>query len=270
MARPADLLHHRTEGPADAPLLVLGPSLGTSTAVWEPHVARLAGQYRVLRFDLPGHGGSSAAPLPDPRPGGTSMADLARLVLDLADHHGHHAFHYAGISLGGAIGAHLAVHHPDRISSLCLISSSARFGDPAHWRDRAAEVRRRGTAPLLKAAAQRWFADPATAATARGAALLRDLAGVDPAGYAACCDAIAGHDLRADLPRVTAPALVVAGARDVATPPSQAEELARGMGHAALVTVDSGHLAAPGETAAVTDALLAHLAAVAGQGARRP
>ncbi|MFK4274464.1 alpha/beta fold hydrolase, partial [Streptomyces milbemycinicus] len=87
--------HHEVSGPPDAPLLVLGPSPGTSMRVWEPHLPALNGLFRVVRFDLPGHGGSPTALLPDPAPGGTAVADLADLVLALADAHGRPTFRYA-------------------------------------------------------------------------------------------------------------------------------------------------------------------------------
>ncbi|MFG2605968.1 alpha/beta fold hydrolase [Streptomyces sp. NPDC048514] len=255
-------LHHLTEGPGDAPLLVLGPSLGTSAAVWEPHLRELAADFRLLRFDLPGHGGSGPGVLRDPSPGGTTMDDLARLVLDLADRYGRRRFHYAGISLGGAIGTALAALHPERVASLALVGSSATFGDPGRWHARAAEVRARGTGHLLADSPGRWFADAGAAATPRGAALLGDLAGADPTGYAACCDAVASCDLVLDLPRVTAPTLVVTGARDVATPASHAEELAAGIPGARLVTVGSGHLTgSPAEARELTAVLRDHLTA---------
>nr|BFE88283.1 hypothetical protein GCM10020093_108840 [Planobispora longispora] len=71
-------LHHRIDGPADAPLLVLGPSLGTGLAVWEPQLETLTATWRVLRYDLPGHGGSAPAT-------GFTFDELARAVLDLVD-----------------------------------------------------------------------------------------------------------------------------------------------------------------------------------------
>lgn len=124
------VLHHRIDGPATAPVLILGPSLGTSLAVWDAQVPALARRHRVIRFDLPGHGDTPTGTLGDTAPGTTGMADLAALVLALADHLGVDQFAYAEISLGGAIGAHLAVHHPERITRLALVCSSARFGEP--------------------------------------------------------------------------------------------------------------------------------------------
>lgn len=236
-------LHHQAVGPGNAPLLVLGPSLGTSTTIWQTHLPALSRSYRVLSFDLPGHGGSPSALLPAPEPGGTTVEDLACLVLDLVDHHGRDRFHYAGISLGGAIGAHLAVQHADRVASLALICSSAHFGPPDPWRERAALVRLKGTEPLLVSSPGRWFAEPHTAEQPLGRALLRNLADADPVGYAACCDALAAYDLRSDLARITAPTLVVGGIHDVATPLHHAQELADGIPRAMLETVAASHLA---------------------------
>ncbi|MCY9784272.1 3-oxoadipate enol-lactonase [Nocardiopsis sp. EMB25] len=252
-----DPLHHRLDGPEGAPPLILGPSLGTSLSVWDPQLPALARDHRVLRYDLPGHGRSPASVLSE---SGATVADLARLVLDLADARGWATFHYAGVSLGGAVGAHLAAHHPERVASLVLVCSSARFGDPAAWRERADLVRREGTAALLGTAPRRWFADPGTADTLAGKGLLADLERTDPAGYAACCDALAAHDLRDRLGDVGAPTLVVSGRGDRATPPAHGRVLADGIPGANLTEIGgAGHLAGVERPEAVTAALLGHL-----------
>ncbi|QES10134.1 3-oxoadipate enol-lactonase [Streptomyces venezuelae] len=249
-----DLPYHRLDGSVRGTPLILGPSLGTSLAVWEPQLDELARHHRVLRFDLPGHGRSPAV-------GPVTVARLAELVLALADRQGWDRFHYAGISLGGAIGAHLAVHRPERVSSLAVVCSSARFGDPAAWRQRAARVRAEGTGPLVAASASRWFADPErSTGTLAGKALLADLAAADPEGYAACCEALAAYDLRAELRGITAPTLVVAGRADLATPPAHARELADGIPGAGLTEIaGAAHLAGVDRPEAVTAALLGHL-----------
>jgi 3-oxoadipate enol-lactonase/4-carboxymuconolactone decarboxylase len=247
------VLNHRVDGPASGPPLLLGPSLGTSLAVWDPQVPALSRAHRVVRWDLPGHGGSPAALLP----GGSTIADLGRLVLDLADSLGIDRFAYAGISLGGAVGCWLAVHRPDRVASLALVCSSARFGEPEGWRERAALVRAEGTGPLAGTASARWFTPGFTAGP-----LLEDLRAADPEGYAACCDALAGYDLRDSLGRITAPTLVIAGRDDPATPPAHARELADGIPGASLVEVaGAAHLAGVERPQPVTSALLGHLAA---------
>ncbi|MEV6419589.1 3-oxoadipate enol-lactonase [Streptomyces sp. NPDC051662] len=248
-------LHHRVDGQSDAPPLILGPSLGTSLRVWDAQVTELARRHRVIRYDLPGHGASKAE-LVGP---GASVSDLAALVLDLADRLGIATFAYAGVSLGGAIGTWLAIHHPERVASLGVVCSSARFGEPAGWRDRAALVRTDGMRPLAEQARDRWFTaafrdDPAAIA------LVGDLLAADPAGYAACCDALADFDLRGDLPGVGCPTLVVAGRDDPATPPAHARELADGIPGATLIEIPrAAHLANVERPGPVLAALLGNL-----------
>jgi 3-oxoadipate enol-lactonase/4-carboxymuconolactone decarboxylase len=249
-------LHHRTDGAPSAPPLILGPSLGTSLAVWDPQVPALARTHHVIRYDLPGHGRSPASLLR----AGATVADLGRLVLALADSLGVDRFAYAGISLGGAVGTWLAVHHPDRVDSLALICTSARFGEPAGWHERAALVRAKGTDPVADSAATRWFTE-GFAGEPAAEALVADMRAADPEAYAACCDAIAGFDLRAELPGVSAPTLVVAGRQDPATPPSHGRELADGIPGASLTEVaHAAHLANVERPAPVLAALLGHLA----------
>jgi 3-oxoadipate enol-lactonase/4-carboxymuconolactone decarboxylase len=262
------LLHHRVDGPKGAPALgtplFLGPSIGTSLRVWEPLTRLLTHEGRTLiRYDLPGHGGTPTAVLPNADAGATTMADLAGLVLDLADALDIATFDYAGISLGGAIGSWLAVHHPDRVSRLIPICSSARFGESGAWRERAASVRREGTAFLLDLSAARWFTEPyRTGGSTLAAALVDDLRRADPTGYAACCDALAGFDLRDDLGKIVAPTLVVVGRDDPATPPAHSRLLADAIPGAALLEVPhAAHLAPVEQPARIGEAMCAHLAA---------
>ncbi|MFF2811221.1 3-oxoadipate enol-lactonase [Streptomyces sp. NPDC058000] len=254
----APALHHATDGPLGAPPLVLGPSLGTELSLWDPQLPELARRFHVVRWDLPGHGGTPLDVLADP--GTTTVPELAGLVLDLADALRLDRFAYAGVSLGGAVGAWLAAHHPTRIASLALICSSARFGEPAGWRERAAQVRTKGTDAVADTAADRWFTPafaPSPTATALVETLRRD---VSPDGYAACCDALATFDLRTALPRIDAPTLVVAGRADPATPPAHARELTDGIPDASLVELSgAAHLAGVERPAEVLAALLAHL-----------
>ncbi|MBO1413530.1 3-oxoadipate enol-lactonase [Streptomyces sp. FH025] len=249
-------LHHRTDGPPDAPVLVLGPSLGTSLSVWDAQLPALARHHRVVRFDLPGHGGTPADVLPGHR--AATVADLADLVLALADHLGVRRFGYAGVSLGGAIGAHLAAHHPERVTALALVCSSARFGPAADWRERAELVLAEGTEALAATVPARWFT-PAFVDSPTAAALVADLRRTDRRGYAACCEALAGYDLRAELARITAPTLVIGGRRDPATPSAHARELADGIPDAGLLELaDAAHLAPVEQPEAVLAALLGH------------
>ncbi|MFI6692875.1 3-oxoadipate enol-lactonase [Streptomyces sp. NPDC050433] len=256
------MLHHRIDGPADAPVLMLGPSLGTSLAVWDRQVPALAQHFRVVRWDIPGHGGSPAGLLS----AGAAVSDLGRLVLDLADSLGAGRIRYAGISLGGAVGSWLAAQHPERVDSLALVCSSAYFGGPDMWLERAGTVRSKGAGPIADSAPERWFTPGfANGGHAAVAELAGDQRSVDPEAYAVCCELLAALDLRDELARITAPTLVVAGREDRATPPAHARALADGIAHAQLVELPrAAHLAPVEQPRAVLDALLSHLGSASG------
>lgn len=241
------MLHHRLDGPAAGRPLILGPSMGTSLRVWDGQLTALTRRHRVLRYDLPGHGGSR------PAPPFSTVDDLADLVLQLADAQGWETFDYAGVSLGGAIGATIA-SRSDRISCLAIVCASAKFGEPAMWHERAATARTEGMQVLRAATAKRWFAGPPDEA------LLADLVGTDPEGYAACCEALAAYDLRERLGTVQAATLIVGGREDPASPVADSRELADGIPFATLVEIPgAAHLGLIDKPAAVGAALLAHL-----------
>jgi 3-oxoadipate enol-lactonase/4-carboxymuconolactone decarboxylase len=251
------LLNHRAEGPISAPPLLLGPSLGTSYALWDTVAPELSVTRRVVRWDLPGHGGSAPGLI---GPGAT-VGDLADLVLALADSLGIDRFAYAGVSLGGAVGLHLALHHPDRVTSLATICSSAHFNGAKPWEERAERVRREGLDFLVESADARWFTPGFTVPQ-----LVRDQAEADPEAYAACCDALAAFDLRDRLAEISVPTLLIAGREDKATPPTHLREIADAVAGSTLVELPgAGHLAPAQCPEAVLTALRAHL----GGGARR-
>lgn len=244
------LPYHRAEGPATAAPLLLGPSLGTSTTLWDKVAPELSLTHRVIRWDLPGHGGSPSDLI---RPGAT-IGELAALVLSLADSLGIGRFAYAGVSLGGAVGLHLAAHHPERVESLAVICSSAHFGGSALWEERAARVRREGLGALADSANSRWFTPGHTVPE-----LVADHRAADPGAYAACCDALAAFDIRDRLSSIIAPTLLVAGREDPATPPAHLREIADAVPGAALTEIPgASHLAPAERPEAVLTALRDH------------
>jgi 3-oxoadipate enol-lactonase/4-carboxymuconolactone decarboxylase len=248
-------------GAADQPLLLLGPSLGTSvTGLWAACTAGLAEHFQLLGWELPGHGG---APVAEP----FTIAELAAGVLGLVDsvqaERGDpgEPFGYAGVSVGGAVGLQLLLAAPSRVRSAALICTGARIGEAAAWADRAALVRASGTPAVVTSSAGRWFAPGFSARQpAVGAALLRDLRDADDEGYAQVCEALAAFDVRHRLGEVQAPVLAVAGAEDIATPPSDLQLLATAIPGASLVVLDGvAHLAPAERPDRVTELLLSHL-----------
>jgi 3-oxoadipate enol-lactonase len=243
------------EGPAGAPVVVLGNSLGTTREAWAPQAAVLGERFRLLRFEHRGHGGSPAPPGP------YTVGELAADVIALLDGFGVRTASYCGISLGGMIGMWLAAHAPERIDALGLCCTSAYLPPADFWTGRAAQARTEGMASLSEQVVGRWFTpafragDPATVA-----GFVTTVEGVDPEGYAGCCEAIAALDLRSSLGQISAPVLVVAGAEDPATPPWRGAQIASAVGGSRLRVIRGGsHLANVSQPGEVTAALLAHL-----------
>lgn len=257
---PGRRLAYRVDGPPGAPVLVLGGSLGSTAAMWDPQVPVLSRSLRVVRYDHRGHGGSRPAAPP------TSLADLGADVVALLDHLGVRRAALGGVSLGGMVAMWVARHHPERVESLALVCTSARLGPPEAWRERAATVRSQGMAAIADGVLARWFTPGWAERHSDVVARLReDFLAVDPDGYAGCCEAIGAMDLLDDLARVTVPTLVVAGADDPATPPVHAEAIAARVPGARLVVVpDAAHLGSVEQPAAVTALLAAHVSGALG------
>jgi 3-oxoadipate enol-lactonase len=244
-------LSYVVDGPSviDAPTVLLGPSLGSTVAMWAPQVPALSRRLRVIRFDQRGHGGS---PVP---PGPYTVEDLGQDVLALMDHLGLDRVHYAGLSLGGMVGMWLAAHAPQRIDRLALLCTGAHLPPARGWLDRAAAVRSGGMAAVADAVLARWFT-PAFAVREEYRAMLLATP-VD--GYAACCEAIAALDLRPVLATIAAPTLVIAGAEDPATPPDLGRQIASAVPGATFELVaGTAHLANVERADVVTELLATH------------
>lgn len=241
------------------PLLVVGSSLGTSSILWNRAASLLGNDYDVVAWDLPGHGVSPAATET------FDVSELAEAVVDLVDTIvPGEAFHYAGVSLGGATGLQLGIKHGERLKSLSVQCSGAKLGTLEGWLERAETVRSQGTPVMIQGSAQRWFApgfmDREPEVSSR---LLHALRDADRFSYAFCCEALAAFDVRAGLGSIRVPTQVIAGALDGVAPPSMAEEVAAGItaggGTATAVTLEGVAHLAPAEAPAHTAELMRSL-----------
>jgi 3-oxoadipate enol-lactonase / 4-carboxymuconolactone decarboxylase len=256
------MTHHVIEGPDDAPVVALSGSLGSTHAMWDEQAAALAGEFRVLRIDHRGHGGS-----PSP-PGPYTVDDLAGDVLALLDDLGIDRVAFVGLSLGGAVGQMLALRAPERIERLALCCTSSHFGPPEGWHERAATVRDGGIEAVAPAVLERWLSPAAPPALRER--LQAMLLSIDPEGYAACCEAIAAHDVRGRLAALRMPVLAIAGSDDPATPPEWLEEIAGEVPGARLHVIDGArHIANVEYPQAFNRVLAPFLRASAGMRVRR-
>lgn len=246
-------------GPEGRPLVVLGHSLGTGPLIWERVVPELAAHYRVTLLSLPGH---DVAPVPGEP---FTMEELANAVAaGTREITGGPAL-YAGVSIGGALGLELALHHPDVFAGVAIVASAASLGSAEHWGARAALVREQSTSALVIGSAKAWFAPDSIAnepeITGR---ILRVLQGVSDEGYARCAEALAGYDLRERLGEITVPVLAMGGEFDGVAPEDRQEEMVAGVPNARKVMIAGAAHQPPAEQAdAVSAALLEFFGGVA-------
>jgi 3-oxoadipate enol-lactonase len=253
--RNAVAVHHVVSGRPDGPTVVFSNSLGSTHRMWDAQLPAFEERFRVVRYDTRGHGQS---PVPE---GPYTIDDLADDVVALLDTLGIERTHLVGLSLGGMTAMRVAARHPERVDRLAVLCTGAQLPPASGWTDRAATVRADGTAAVAESVVARWFTPDFLAAHPQQKALHEQMVTATPAeGYAACCEAIAALDLRADLAQITAPTLAIAGADDPATPPAKLAEIVAGLRDSRLLEVaPAAHLANVEQADTVTPALVDHL-----------
>lgn len=205
--------YYRLDGRDDHPVLIFAHSLGCDHTQWDPQTAALLPYFRILRYDLRGHGATEVTP------GEYSIELLARDALALADALGLRLFAFCGLSIGGMIGQWLGAHAGDRLAGLVLANTSARFPDPSIMDGRRRAVLENGIASLEDAVMGRFFQAGSLAAGAPAVTRIRRvLLATDPVGYAGCCAAVRDMDQRAILGGIRTRTLIIVGDHDVSTP----------------------------------------------------
>jgi 3-oxoadipate enol-lactonase / 4-carboxymuconolactone decarboxylase len=256
-------IFYRLEGSDDRPVLVMSHSLGCDHGQWDAQTRDLLPYFRILRYDMRGHGASDVPP--DFPTSHYSMERLGRDVLAIVDALGIEKFAFCGLSIGGIIGQWLGTSAPDRITHLVLANTSPRM-DTSAMETRRRTVLDSGMAAVADAVMGRFFS-PKT--LARGdadvASVRRTLLNTDPRGYAGCCVAIRDSDQTGSLPHIRVPTLIISGDFDVSTPwAGHGEILARVIPNACVVHLPTAHLSNLERPRSFSSALLDFLAAASG------
>jgi 3-oxoadipate enol-lactonase len=222
-------LRYVLDGPSTAPVLVLPSSLGTSIDLWQTNVRHWP-SFRVLRYDQAGH---------------DSVDGLGQDLVRLLDALELERISLCGLSLGGATAMWFAANAGERLERLVLACTSATFGEPGPWLERAALVRTGGLAPIADRILANWFTDAFAAASPETVARFKALlTGTPREPYARSCDAIARWDFRKQLAEIRAPTLVIAASEDQSTPREHADIIATGIDGAKLAVLPhAAHLA---------------------------
>jgi 3-oxoadipate enol-lactonase len=226
------------EGDPAAPPLVLVHSAGADHRMWERNLPPVRDRFRLIRYDVRGHGRSDVPPAP------YSLDDLGTDLVAVLDALDVASAHVVGASLGGLVALWLAVRHPDRVRGAVFAGAAARFGTPEAWEERADAVRRGGIEAVVDLVMHRFFSERFRHEEAGVVAGFADaLRRQSPEGYVGTCLALRDADLRGEVAAIRAPSLVVVGDEDVSTPPSDAEALRAAIPGARLLVLEgAGHL----------------------------
>jgi 3-oxoadipate enol-lactonase len=239
------LLHVVTTGEIGAgkQTVVLSHALGFNHTMWESLVPVLAKKFNVIAYDHRGQGTSQKSA------GDFSIDELvddaASVILREVFAKGGGPVHFIGLSMGGMVAQALAARYPYLIKSIVVANSAMRYDDTARalWQARIEAVGRNGMAPVVEMALARWFTPGYRDSNAADVARVTEiLLANDPQAYARTCAAIAAIDYRRTNPRIHCPVLVIAGERDLATPPELSNDIHASITHSKLVTLDAAHI----------------------------
>jgi 3-oxoadipate enol-lactonase len=247
-------LHYALSGLADATVLILSNSLGTNFSMWDAQAPAFEKQFRLLRYDMRGHGQSSAPPPP------YAVADLARDILSLADSLSIPRFHFCGLSIGGMIGMSLAFQAPERLRKLVLCNTAPKIGTLEFWDTRIQTVQSRGMKEVAGAVTARWFTPGfQRSSPEKVASAIRVLESLDPQGYVGGCTAVRDFDFRESVRQIRTPTQVISGTHDPAATPADGRFLAEQIPGARYAELNASHLSNVESPAQYNDAVLSFL-----------
>lgn len=201
------------------PLVVFVHGVGMNLRVWSPQMSEFADSFRVVAYDLLGHGGS---PLP---PDPTELRDLSDQLTRLLDHLGVERAHVVGHSMGALVALDFALRMPQRVSR--LVALNAVYLRSADERASAVERARKFAEgkldQSLEATIQRWFAPEQINSNPQAVRCVEHwLRSVDPRGYARIYNVFATADdaFVGRLGELACPALFATGELDPHSTPA--------------------------------------------------
>jgi len=230
-------IHYEWAGRENLPVLVFSNSLGTNLLMWDPQIPEFRRHFRVLRYDTRGHGKSGVTPGP------YSIEQLGWDVIRLLDALHIDRAHFCGLSMGGMIGMFLGANAAKRLHRLVLCNTAAKIGTAETWNARIQAVQNGGMKSVARTVIERWLTPGYRVAhPSETQAALAMLEGANPKGYAGCCAAVRDMDQRESLAQIHVPCLVLTGAHDPVTPPSEARFLTEHIFDAKYAEVNAAHL----------------------------
>jgi 3-oxoadipate enol-lactonase len=208
-------INYEVSGKEGAPWLVLSHSLACTVRMWDPQVEAFKDRFRILNYDMRGHGATSA-------PQGPYTLDmLADDVLGLVSSLKIQKAVYCGLSIGGMIGQTLAIRGAGPFTKMVLADTTHTQPPEAlkQWEDRISIAKSKGMAGLVDGTMERWFTEPYRKKNSAEFQKVRNLVLQTPvAGFVGCGQAIMQLNTTARLKDIKLPVLAITGEQDGAAP----------------------------------------------------
>ena len=206
-------LYYEVSGKEGKPWLVLSHSLACTVRMWDPQVTAFQDRFRILNYDMRGHGKSAAPEAP------YTLDRLADDVVGLMKELGIKRATYMGLSIGGMIGQTLALKRPELFDKMVLADTSHAQPPEAikQWEERIRIAQSQGMKALVPSTMERWFTPPfrESPAAKKIAQLIEN---TPVAGYVGCGQAIMQLNTTARLKEIKLPVLAIAGEADPSAP----------------------------------------------------
>jgi 3-oxoadipate enol-lactonase len=232
-------INYQVDGPEGAPWIVLSNSLATNLAMWDQQAADLKAEYRVLRYDQRGHGGTDAPA------GRYTFEQLIADALALMDGLGIKKAHFGGLSMGGATALGFAQKHPDRLDRIIVCDTPCQSTPTSsqQWEERIVVAQKQGIEALVEPTIARWFPPAVIEAKAPHVDKVRQMIRTTPVnGFIGCAAALANHDYASAVATVTRPVLFMAGEKDSVTPTAMRKLAAALPGSRYVELPGAGHI----------------------------
>jgi 3-oxoadipate enol-lactonase len=229
-------INYELSGKSNAPVVMLSHSLACSMLMWNPQMDVLQSHFKVLRYDMRGHGDSQATE------GAYTLEQLAADVIGLLDALKIDTVHFVGLSIGGMIGQCLALNYTDRLLSLALCDTASKIPDEAHplFRDRMDRAHAGGMEVMVQETLERWFTQPYLKQNPPEIELIgHQIATTSLAGYLGCSEAILGLDYLDRLTEIKLPTRIIVGEDDPATTVELSKAIHERIPHSKLVILPS-------------------------------
>ena len=246
-------------GNEDGEVVVLSHSLGCNLTMWDVQMPALEPHFKVVRYDMRGHG------LSDAPARAYTMEELGADAVGLLNALKLDKVHWVGLSMGGMIGQCLGLNYADRLKSLVLCDTGSFMPDEAQpiWQERIDEARNNGMASRVPSTLENWFIPEYLEENPPAIEKISQQLITTPVdGYIGCIEALRKLNYIDRLSEIKVPTLIMVGDKDMGTPVEASRAMHERIAGSKLVIIpEAAHLSNIAQPEAVNKALLDFLKA---------